>query len=107
MRARWSRASISVSAHTETEYRLPACPYSNPNVFEVEHSMAERPYPSFWMYKDNKGEWRWTYHGANREEIAVSSESYKRRVDCERGIEIMQGSKSSPTWMPTSVANDK
>lgn len=65
--------------------------------------MSNRPFPSFWLYKDSKGEWRWTYHASNGLAIAVSSESYKRRVDCERSIEIIQGSSSSPTWMPAEL----
>lgn len=63
----------------------------------------QRVYPSFWMYKDAKGEWRWTYEARNGETIAVSSEGYVRRSDCERGIEIMKGSFNSPTWMPTHL----
>lgn len=65
--------------------------------------MSNRPFPSYWMYKDHKNEWRWTYHAINGLAIAVSSESYKRRADCERGIEIMKGSYSAPTWMPTDL----
>ena len=68
--------------------------------------MADRPYPSYWLYKDTRGEWRWTYHGKNGEEIAVSSESYKRRVDANHGIDIMKASSNSEVWVPTSVAND-
>ena len=67
--------------------------------------MAERTYPSYWMYKDSRGEWRWTYEARNGETIAVSSEGYKRRADCERSIEIMKGSANSITWMPTSLVN--
>jgi len=67
--------------------------------------MTTRPYPSYWMYKDNRGEWRWTYEASNRETIAVSSEGYKRRVDCERSIEIMKTSANSPVWMPTNLLN--
>jgi uncharacterized protein YegP (UPF0339 family) len=55
------------------------------------------------MYKDNRGEWRWTYEASNAETIAVSSEGYHHRTDCERGIEIMRGSSSSPTWMPSDL----
>ena len=66
-------------------------------------AMSNRPFPSYWMYKDNKGEWRWTYHASNGLAISVSSESYKRRADCERSIEIMRGSHSSPTWMPSDL----
>ena len=66
-------------------------------------AMSNRPFLSYWLYKDSKGEWRWTYHASNGLAIAVSSESYKRRVDCERSIEIMKGSNHSPTWMPTEL----
>lgn len=71
--------------------------------FKGPNAMANRHYPSFWMYKDNRGEWRWTYNASNAETIAVSSEGYVRRADCERGIEIMKGSTSAPTWMPTEL----
>ena len=57
------------------------------------------------MYKDNRGEWRWTYEASNAETIAVSSEGYKRRADCECSIEIMKASKDSPVWMPESLVN--
>lgn len=62
--------------------------------------MANRTYPSYWMYKDNRGEWRWTYHARNGEAIAVSSEGYNKRVDCERSIEIMKASYNSEVWFP-------
>lgn len=55
------------------------------------------------MYKDNRGEWRWTYQASNAEIIAVSSEGYERRGDCERGIEIMKGSSGALTWMPSEL----
>ncbi len=64
--------------------------------------MTSRPYPSYWIYRDTVGQWRWTYEASNGRTIAVSSESYVRKVDCERGIEIMKGSAASPVWTPTS-----
>lgn len=67
--------------------------------------MAERTYPSYWLYKDNRGEWRWTYEASNGETIAVSSEGYQRRVDCERSIDIMKASHSSPVWYPAFLEN--
>jgi uncharacterized protein YegP (UPF0339 family) len=69
--------------------------------------MAERPFPSYWMYRDNQNLWRWRYDARNGETIAVSSESYNRRADCERGIEIMKSSSNSPVWMPTSDVNER
>ena len=67
--------------------------------------MAERTYPSYWMYKDNRNEWRWSYDAINGRTIAVSSESYIKRSDCERSIEIMKGSANSPVWFPAALAN--
>lgn len=67
--------------------------------------MATRPFPSYWVYQDNRGEYRWTYEASNGLTIAVSSEGYSRKADCLRSIDIMKGSGSSPTWMPSSIAN--
>jgi uncharacterized protein len=64
--------------------------------------MAERPFPSYWMYRDSQNKWRWRYDARNGETISVSSESYNARRDCERGIQIMKESANSPIWMPTS-----
>jgi len=67
--------------------------------------MPARPFPSYWMYKDNANQWRWTYHAANGRAIAVSSEAYHNRSDCERSIDIMKASSSSEVWMPTLLVN--
>ena len=66
--------------------------------------MANQTFPSYWMYKDIQGKWRWTYHAANGEAIAVSSESYNRRADCENGIKIMKQSSNSEIWLPNELA---
>lgn len=63
--------------------------------------MADRPFPSYWLYRDNQNKWRWTYHAKNGEAISVSSESYNRRADCQHGIDLMKASTNSPVWMPT------
>ena len=70
-----------------------------------EMVMTQRPFPSYWMYKDKKSEWRWSYEASNGLTIAVSSEGYKKRADCERSIAIMKGSFNSPTWIPTELVN--
>jgi uncharacterized protein YegP (UPF0339 family) len=57
------------------------------------------------MYKDNAGEWRWTYEASNYKTIAVSSEGYKNRKDCEAAIAIMKASTNSPIWYPEHLAN--
>jgi uncharacterized protein YegP (UPF0339 family) len=71
----------------------------------VETTMAQRTYPSYWMDKDSKGEWRWSYEASNGKTIAVSSEGYKRRADCMRGIEIMQGSANSEIFLPVDLVD--
>lgn len=67
--------------------------------------MATRTYPSFWLYKDQRGEWRWTYEASNGKTIAVSSEGYIKRSDAERAIEIMKQSYDSPVWYPSHLEN--
>lgn len=55
-------------------------------------------YPCYKMYTDAKGEWRWTYYAKNAEKIAVSSEGYKAKADCRRGIDLMKGSTNDPVY---------
>ena len=64
--------------------------------------MTSRPYPSYWIYRDRVGQWRWSYEASNGETIAVSSESYIRKSDCQRGIDLMKASYSSPVWTPNA-----
>ena len=44
----------------------------------------------FKMYRDGKLEFRWTFYADNGEEIAVASEGYKAKADCQRSIGIVQ-----------------
>ena len=67
--------------------------------------MANRTYPSFWMYKDNRNEWRWTYEASNGKTIAVSSEGYVKRTDCEHSVAIVKASSGSQVWFPANLAN--
>lgn len=66
--------------------------------------MSDRPFPSYWIYRDNRNEWRWTYDASNGRTIAVSSEGYVRKSDCERSIEIMKASAYSEVWTPIKDA---
>ena len=50
----------------------------------------------FEVYRDNKGEWRWRLKAANGEIIAVSSEGYVRKSDCERSIGLVKSASSAP-----------
>lgn len=71
----------------------------------MEKTVANRTYPSYWMYKDNRNEWRWTYEASNGKTIAVSSESYKNRADCRHAIDIMKASTNSDVWVPSDLVN--
>lgn len=66
--------------------------------------MATRPYPSFLIYLDERGEFRWRYQASNTKTIADSGEGYKNLADCERGIELVQQSGNSPIWEEQDVA---
>lgn len=60
--------------------------------------MATVTYPCYWEKKDAKGHWYWIYYASNGEEIARSSESYVAKRDCDRSIQIVKGSASSPEF---------
>jgi uncharacterized protein YegP (UPF0339 family) len=60
--------------------------------------MSNVTYPCYYMKKDNRGEWRWTYHAKNSEPISVSSEGYKNRADCRHSIELMKGSSGDTVF---------
>ncbi len=64
----------------------------------------DRTYPSYYIYRDNKGLWRWSYAASNGRTIAISSESYYNKVDCQRGIDIMKSSNFTSVWTPTTDA---
>ncbi|KMY03121.1 MULTISPECIES: YegP family protein [Pseudomonas syringae group] len=49
--------------------------------------MAEVAY--FYIYKDEKKEWRWRFKAKNAKIIAVSSESYHNLKDCEYSITLL------------------
>lgn len=60
--------------------------------------MADLTYPCYHMRKDSRGEWRWTYLARNAEPIAVSSEGYRNRSDCEHSINLVKGSSGDKVY---------
>lgn len=50
--------------------------------------MAGVPY--FYIYKDNAGQWRWSFKATNGKTIAVSSEAYHNLVDCEHSVSLIK-----------------
>ena len=67
--------------------------------------MANRPFPSFLIYKDDRGEYRWRYQASNAKTIADSGEGYKNKADCEHGIELVKASANSEVWVTNDAAN--
>jgi uncharacterized protein YegP (UPF0339 family) len=49
----------------------------------------------FLMSTDSKGEWRWMFRAGNDETIAVSSEGYKNKADCQHSINLVK--KDAPS----------
>jgi uncharacterized protein YegP (UPF0339 family) len=44
----------------------------------------------FKIYTDTKGEYRWTFVATNGLTLAVSSESYKNKADCQHAIALIK-----------------
>jgi hypothetical protein len=57
--------------------------------------------PHFKVYRDSKLEYRWRFTASNGRIIAVSSESYKNKSDCEHGIALVRrDAPSAPVLQP-------
>ena len=44
----------------------------------------------FKVFTDNQGQYRWLFVATNGKTIAVSSEAYIRKADCEHGITLIK-----------------
>ena len=67
--------------------------------------MTSRPYPSFLIYLDVKGQYRWRYQAAgNHKTLADSGEGYSTYDACKSGIEKIQQSASSAIWRTNDAA---
>ncbi|QDT42534.1 hypothetical protein Pan241w_26190 [Gimesia alba] len=53
---------------------------------------------AYYIYKDISGQWRWRYVAGNNRIIAVSSESYFNKADCQNAVEIMRRSWESEVF---------
>lgn len=65
--------------------------------------MTDRPFPSFLIYKDQAGEYRWRLQASNAKVIADSGEGYKNKADCEHGIKLVQASNNYPVWVTSDA----
>jgi uncharacterized protein YegP (UPF0339 family) len=46
---------------------------------------------TFEVFRNRKKEWRWRLRAANGRIVANSGESYRRRIDCMDGINLVRG----------------
>ena len=61
----------------------------------------------FEIYREANGDWRWRLRHQNGNVIADSSEGYRRREDCERGIAIVKEAAAAPIVdMTTKIAGE-
>lgn len=90
-------------AITSNEYRDPSVSYAKDQQCSQGVNMANRPYPSFLIYVDVRGEFRWRYQASNTKTIADSGEGYKNLADCEHGIELVKSSRNSEIWETEDV----
>lgn len=65
--------------------------------------MSARTYPSFLIYLDNAGEYRWRCQAANHHTIADSSEGYQNYRDCKAMIAVVGGA-SANIWRTAEVS---
>ena len=63
---------------------------------EEIHMAIKRPSPSFLVFRDKEGHWRWNFVGPGGRVLAVSRQAYKRPVGCMRAIRLLKGSSEIP-----------
>lgn len=57
---------------------------------------SKRPLPSFLIFKDKQGHWRWNFAAKNGKVVAASSVAYLQRPGCIRAIQVLKGSAEVP-----------
>jgi uncharacterized protein YegP (UPF0339 family) len=55
---------------------------------------VQSPFPTFWVYRDDKGSWRWKFAVAEGEFSAESSGHYSSPQDCAQAIKHLQASRA-------------
>lgn len=67
--------------------------------------MATRPYPSFLIYLDSDGHYRWRCEAANGSRIiADSGEGYHNYADCRNMIPVVAGAAAN-IWQTKEVTD--
>lgn len=65
--------------------------------------MATRPFPSFLIFKDTDGQFRWHYQASNHKRIAASGEGYHNLADCEHALALIRQCTDAEMWETDDV----
>lgn len=57
----------------------------------------------FVLYRDSRGEWRWTLYADNSRKIADCAEGYTNRADAIHGARLVAAiANNAPIWEPSA-----
>jgi uncharacterized protein YegP (UPF0339 family) len=66
--------------------------------------MANRPFPSFYIFLDDDGQFRWHYQYSGNHKIEASSgEAYHNYEDCREAIDMVKAGYDAPVWRSGEV----
>lgn len=76
----------------------PATPAQSPASSPVASAspLGKLAKPTYNVYKDASGQWRWQLVAANNRIVADSGEGYHNKQDCLSAIELVRNSKDAP-----------
>ena len=52
----------------------------------------------YWIYKDERDEWRWYLKTVDGDKLADSGKGYKDKNDCEHALARVKGSANTPVY---------
>ncbi len=61
-----------------------------------------KPVDRVYVFKDAKGDWRWTFiSGKNHRKMATSGEGYRKKSSCLKGLERVTNAADVKVVYPT------
>ena len=64
----------------------------------------KRPLPSFLIFPDDKGHWRWNFAAKDGKVVAASTVAYKQRQGCARAIKLLKSDSEVPILVRQEAA---
>ncbi len=56
------------------------------------------PFPAYWIFTDDRGQWSWKFAAGSGELIAASRHSYSTQQECVRAIQLMRSTNNLATF---------